>query len=305
MRIGRHEVEVTHREKTFFPDAGLTKGDLVDYYARVAPVMVPHIRHYPVSMLRYPDGLSGEGFYQKDTPDYFPAWIRRVTIPKREGGSLQAPVVDSAAALVYLANQACITPHLWLARADDLERPDRMIFDLDPPDDPQGFDLVRTAALDLREVLEEIGLSPWVMTTGSRGLHVVAPLRREQGFDEVRAFARDLAGVLVRRRPEAYTLEQRKQKRQGRLFLDVLRNAYGATAVAPYAVRARPGAPVATPLGWAEVEEDASLGPRNWTIVNLFERLARLPDPWSGMMRHARSLAGPRRRLSRMLGAHG
>jgi len=300
MRIGGHEIEISRRDKLFFPDAGLTKGDVVDYYAQVAEVMVPHIRQYPVSMLRYPDGLAGEGFYHKDTPDYFPDWIRRVTVPKREGGSLEAPVVDSAAALVYLANQACLTPHLWLSRADDLERPDRVILDLDPPEDGHGFDMVREAALDLRLLLEEVGLSPWVMTTGSKGLHVVAPLRRERDFDEVRGFAHDLAELLAARRPDVYTIEQRKNKRAGRLFLDVLRNAYGATAVAPYAVRARPGAPVATPLDWSEVQ-DAGLGPRNWTIENLFRRLGQKRDPWRDMMRHARSLDEPRRQLDRMM----
>lgn len=304
MKIGGHEIEISRPDKIFFPDEGITKGEIIDYYARVAEVMVPHIRHYPVVMLRYPDGLKGEGFYHKDTPDYFPNWIRRVTIPKREGGALHAPVVDSAAALVYLANQACLTPHLWLARADDLEHPDRMIFDLDPPEDGAGFDAVRQAALDLRALLEEVGLSPWVMTTGSQGLHVVAPLRREQDFDEVRAFARDLAELLVGRRPEIYTTEQRKHKRGKKVFLDVLRNSYGATAVAPYALRARPAAPVATPLYWSEVD-DPGLGPRNWTITNLFLRLGRQPDPWRGMMRHARSLAGPRRKLDALIAEGG
>lgn len=299
MRIGGHEIEISRPDKVFFPDEGITKGQVVDYYARVAEVMVPLIRYYPVSMLRYPDGLAGEGFYHKDTPDYFPDWIRRVTVPKREGGSLEAPVVDSAAALVYLANQACLTPHLWLSRADDLERPDRVIFDLDPPEDGEGFAVVREAALDLRALLEEVGLSPWVMTTGSKGLHVVTPLRREQDFDEVRAFAHDLAELLAARRPDVYTTEQRKNKRAGRLFLDVLRNAYGATAVAPYALRARPGAPVATPLDWSEV--NARLEPRRWTLRNLFRRLGRKPDPWREMMRSARSLAGPRRKLDRMM----
>ncbi len=300
MKVGGRDIDIRNRAKVFFPDAGLTKGDLIEYYVRIAEVMIPHIRHYPVSMLRYPDGLQGQGFYHKDTPDFYPEWIRRVTVPKREGGTLEAPVIDSAAGLVYIANQACITPHLWLSRADDLERPDRMIFDLDPPEDRGDFAVVRRAAQDLREALEEIGLSPWVMTTGSKGLHVVAPLRREHGFDTVRKFAHDLAEALVARKPDTYTIEQRKNKRAGRLFLDVLRNSYGATAVAPYAVRARPGAPVATPLDWHELG-DGDLGPRNWTIENLFRRLGQKRDPWWAMMRHAHSLDEPRAKLDAML----
>jgi len=299
MKIAGHDIEIRNATKVFFPDAGLTKGDLVEYYRRVARVMIPHIRHYPVTMLRYPDGLRGDGFYHRDTPDFYPEWIRRVIVPRREGGTFEPPVVDSAAALVYVANQACITPHPWLARADDLERPDRMIFDLDPPEQVGAFTMVRRAAQDLREALEVVGLSPWVMTTGSRGLHVVVPLRREHGFDTVRRFAHDLAEVVVARSPDSYTLEQRKKKRAGRLFLDVLRNAYAATAVAPYAVRARPGAPVATPLDWHELG-DGDLGPRDWTIGNLFRRLGHKRDPWRGMMRHARSLEGPREKLKAM-----
>lgn len=301
MKIGGHEITVSNRDRVFFPEAGLTKGDVVDYYARVAEVMLRHVRHHPVSMLRYPDGLQGEGFYQKDTPDYFPDWIDTVVFPRREDGSFRAPVINSKATLVYLANQACLTPHIYLSRADDLERPDRMIFDLDPPKAGDNFATVRRAALDLRELLEQVGLSPWVMTTGSKGLHVVVPLRRVHDFDTVRRFAHDLAEVLVRRRPELYTLQQRKNKRAGRLFLDVLRNSYGATAVAPYAVRARPGAPVATPLQWEEVHDD-KLGPRNWTIENLLYRLEQRQDPWGNMMRHARSLETPRRKLDRLAG---
>lgn len=299
MKIGDHEIDVSNRDKVFFPDAGLTKGDMVDYYERVADIMVPHMVRYGLSMHRFPDGLQGEGFYQKDAPDYFPEWIPTVTVPKREGGSFDAPIVDSKAALVYLADQAVLTPHLYLARTDDLEHPDKMIYDLDPPEGTQNYGPVRRAALDVRDVLQELDLHSWVQTTGSKGFHVVVPLDRSQDFDQVRQFARDVALVLVRRHQDRYTLEQRKNKRGGRIFLDMLRNAYGATSVAPYAVRARPGAPVATPVDWHEVEAGAS--PRDWTIRNVPDRLAQKEDPWAGLMRHARSLAGRRERLDELL----
>ncbi|MFW5866815.1 MAG: non-homologous end-joining DNA ligase [Armatimonadota bacterium] len=299
MKIGGHEIDISSRDKVFFPDAGLTKGDVIDYYESVADTMVPHMKRYGVSMQRFPDGLEGGSFYNKDTPDYFPDWIKRVTVPKREGGSYDAPIVDSRAALVYMANQAVLTPHLYLARTDDLRHPDRMIYDLDPPEGTADFSSVRQAALDIREVMDDLDLMPWVMTTGSKGYHLVIPLDRSADFDEVREFAHDVALVLVRRHEDTYTLQQRKNKRGERVFLDVLRNSYGATAVAPYAVRAREGAPVATPISWDELEGGAD--PREWTIESVPDRLAQKGDPWAGMMRHARSVGSRRADLDEML----
>lgn len=286
MKIDGHCIETSNRDKPLFPGTGLTKGDLIDYYDRIAPTLVPHLADHPVSLQRFPDGLGGEGFYQKEAPAYFPDWITRVRFPRREGGHFLAPLIDSRAALVYLANQAMITPHRYLSPADDLEHPDWMIFDLDPPEGREEVARVRRAALDLRDLLAELSMTPWVQTTGSRGFHVVVPLDGREDFDAVRDFASDVARVLVRRHTARYTLAQRKAQRRGRLFLDVLRNAYGATAVAPYAVRAREGAPVATPLSWAEVERGAA--PRDWTIRNLLRRLGQKADPWraQGERRH-------------------
>jgi bifunctional non-homologous end joining protein LigD len=301
MKIDGHEIDVQHLDKVFFPKVGLTKGDLMDYYGAVAEVMVPHMQRYPVSMQRFPDGLKGKGFYNKDTPDYFPSWIKTVNFPKREGGSFNAPIVDSKAALMFLADQAVITPHLYLSRVDDLEHPDKMIYDLDPPEDTKDYDLVRRAALDIRDVMGELDLEAWVQTTGSQGFHVVIPLNRSEDFDSVRAFARDVARVLIRRKADTYTLEDRINKRKGRIFLDTLRNSYGATAVAPYAVRARPEASVATPVDWEEVEGGVS--PRDWTMENLPKRLAQKEDPWKGMLRHAQSLGSRRQVLQQLLDA--
>jgi len=299
MKIGGHEIEISNRDKVFFPDAGLTKGDLIDYYEGVADTMVPHMKLYGVSMQRFPDGLKGKGFYNKDAPDYFPDWIKTVEFPQREGGSFSAPIVGSKAVLVYLADQAVLTHHLYLSRADDLEHPDKMICDLDPPEGTEDYGAVRKAALDMRDLLEELDLKAWVQTTGSKGFHVVVPLDRSAGFDEVRDFARDAALLMVRRHGDKYTLEQRKKKRRGRIFLDMLRNSYGATAVAPYSVRALPGAPVATPLEWQEVEGGAS--PRDWTIENIPKRLAHKKDPWSDLKGHARSIGSRREKLRKLL----
>jgi bifunctional non-homologous end joining protein LigD len=305
MKIGGHEIDISSRDKVFFPNAGYTKGDVIDYYESVADVMVPHMKRYGVSMQRFPDGLEGGSFYNKDTPDYFPDWIKRVTVPKREGGSYAAPIVDSKAALVYMADQAVLTPHLYLSRTDDLEHPDRMIYDLDPPEGTEDFSSVREAARDIRGVMDELDLMAWVMTTGSKGYHIVIPLDRSASasapFDEVRQFAHDVALVLVRRHESRYTLEQRKNKRTGRVFLDVLRNSYGATTVAPYAIRAREGAPVATPISWGELESGAD--PRDWTIESIPDRIAQKDDPWTGMMRHARSISSRRDHLDALLDA--
>jgi len=297
LRFGRYTVEVSSLDKVLFPDAGVTKGDLIDHYRAVADRMLPFLRDRPVSMQRFPDGIAADGFYQKEAPDYFPAWIRRVTVEK-EGGTVDHVVCDNEATLVYLANQACITPHVWLSRADEIHRPDRMIFDLDPADD--DFELVRFAARELRELLHEVGLDPYVMTTGGRGLHVVVPLDRSADFDAVRAFARDVAETLAGRHDDRLTTETRKSKRRGRLFLDYLRNAYAQTGVPPYAVRPRPGAPVAVPLDWGEVS-DSDLRGDAYNTRNVRARLARKDDPWKGMSRHARSLTAPRRKLDEIL----
>jgi bifunctional non-homologous end joining protein LigD len=292
-------VTVSRPEKVLFPDDGITKGDLAAYYEHVAEPMLRHIRGRPISMQRFPDGIGRHGFFHKDVPDHFPDWVKRVEVPKKDGTVTHALTCD-VRTLVYLVDQACITPHVWLSRSDRLEQPDRLVFDLDPSNG--SFASVRRAARSIGELVQELGLSPFAMTTGSRGLHVWIPLRRSAGFDDVRRFARDLARVLVDRAPDALTLEARKQKRGGRIRIDVMRNGYAQTAVPPYAVRARPTAPVATPLHWQELS-DSSLRPDKFTLRHLDRRLARLGDPWSEIGRHARGLDRPRRRLNELLAA--
>ncbi len=291
MEVGGRAVEVSSPDKVLFPEDGITKADLAGYYARIADTMLPHLDGRPISMHRFPDGIDGEAFYQKDVPDYFPDWIRTERVEK-EDGSLEMVIVEDPATLVYLASQACITPHTWLSRIDRPERPDRLIFDLDPPGD--DFDPVRDAARRMRDLLEGLGLVPSVMITGSKGLHVTVPLDRSADFDEVRGFARRCAELLAGRHPEELTIEQRKAKRGGRVYIDTMRNAYAQTGVAPYAVRARPGAPVATPLDWSEL---GRAGPRSYTIGNLFRRLGRKDDPWAGIDREAGTVGRALERL--------
>jgi bifunctional non-homologous end joining protein LigD len=295
LEVGGRAVAVSSPDKVLFPEDGTTKADLARYYAKVADTMLPHLKGRPISMLRYPDGIEGESFFQKDVPDYFPAWIRRAKVEK-EGGTLEMMVAEEPAALVYLAGQACITPHVWLSRIDRPQRPDRLIFDFDPSGD--DFGPVRDGARRMRDLLEELGLAPFVMTTGSRGLHVTVPLDRSADFDVVRTFARGCAELLVARRPDHLTVEHRKAKRDGRVYVDTGRNAYAQTGVAPYAVRALPGAPVATPLDWSEL---GRARPRSTTIANLFRRLGRKDDSWADIDRRARPLVKAAERLRRML----
>lgn len=296
MTVGNRTVPVSRLDKELFPEDGITKAELIDYYRSVARPMLTHLRGRPLVMERYPDGYRGKSFYHKDVPDYFPDWIRTVRVPK-EGGSLTMLVCDDAATLAYLANQACITPHPWLSSADCLDCPDRLVFDLDPPeDDAEGFETVRWCARRLGHLLTELGLRPALMTTGSRGLHLLVPLDRRTDFDTARHFARRAADVLAARHSDRLTTQPRKDKRRGRLYLDIQRNAYAQTSVAPYAVRARPHAPVATPLNWDELD-DPRLGPRRWTLRTLPERLDAHGDPWKGLSNCRRSLVRAAQRL--------
>ncbi|PQJ35228.1 ATP-dependent DNA ligase [Salinibacter sp. 10B] len=294
IEIDDHTVEIGNADKVLFPDAGFTKADLADYYARIADDMLPHLEGRPVTMQRFPDGIAETGFYEKKAPEHFPDWIRRVSVEVEGTGETQPQVVcDNAATLVYLADQACITPHVWLSRADALRHPDRMIFDLDPPSDE--FGPVRFAARALRDVLETVGLFPFVMTTGSQGAHVVVPFDGSASFDVVRAVARDLATILAERHPDRLTTAVRKKKREGRIFLDYLRNSYGQNSVAPYAVRALPGAPVATPLDWNEL--GGALHAQTYTVDNLFRRMGQKADPWADLQNKARPLEDARKCL--------
>ena len=274
IRVDGRDVEVTNPEKVLLD--GITKADLVDYYRRIGPVMLPHVEGRPITLQRFPDGVAAGGFYQKDTPDHVPGWIERVTLPKSDG-EVRHLVIREVATLVYLANLAAITIHAGLQRVDHLDRPDRMVLDLDPPPG-RPPELVRFAARETRRLLEEGGVKSQVMATGSKGYHVVVPLHPDRSFEEVKAIARSIAECLVERHPDRLTVEQRISKRDGRVFVDYLRNAFSQTAVAPYSVRARPGGPIAAPIGWHELDR---VDPAAITIRSIFRRLGQIEDPWS------------------------
>jgi bifunctional non-homologous end joining protein LigD len=292
MRAGRRSVRLTSPGKLLFPNDGLTKADLAAYYRDVAPAMVPLVRGRPLSLHRFNDGIRGKGFFQQEIPGGAPDWVKRVEVPKH-GGSVRHVVAYDAATLVWLANQNCITPHVWSSRVDRLDRPDRMIFDLDPARGEDDWPLVLRTARDLVALLEELGVTPFSMISGSRGVHVVVPLRRRYGFDRVQEAAHAIAGELVSRRPDDLTTEFRKAKRADRLFVDVLRTRYGQLAVAPYAVRARPGAPVATPLRNDELGDGVLASARAFSLRDVPGRLERDGDPWADIARAAGRLPTP------------
>jgi bifunctional non-homologous end joining protein LigD len=270
---------ITHPEKVLFPDAGITKGELASYCEAIAPVMLPHIRGRPVTMERYPAGIGAKGFMHKDVSKGFPPWLERASVPKKDG-TVHHPIVSDARSLLWLANQNCITPHVWTSRMPKLYQPDICVFDLDPAQDDPG--VLRSAALRLRDLLEELRLPSVVKTSGSKGFHIVVPLDAEAGFDEVFRFAHAVAAVLVRRDPEHLTQEFSKADRGGRIYVDTGRNGYSATIAAAYAVRARPGAPVSAPCAWEEVER-GEVGPRTFTIRDMGARIAEVGDLWAEM----------------------
>ena len=285
---------ITHPDKILFPGDGITKGELASYYEMVAPVMLPHVCGRPITMERFHNGIAEKGFFQKDVVKGFPEWLQRVEVPKKNG-TVHHPVACDTRSLLWLANQNCITPHVWTSRAPKLYHPDICVFDLDPMDD--RLDVLRAAALALRDLLHELGLKSWVKTSGSKGFHIVVPLDAKGAFGDVGRFAHAAASALVKRDPEHLTLELAKADRGGRILVDIGRNGYSATFAAAYAVRAKPAAPVSAPCTWDEVER-GEVGPRTLTLRTIEDRLASHGDLWSGMLECRQSLRAAMRQLS-------
>ncbi len=284
---------ITHPEKVLFPDVGITKGELAAYYEAIAPVMLPHLKARPVTMERYPSGIGEPGFMQKDVSKGFPEWLKRVEVPKK-GGTVHHPLVTDARSLLWLANQNCITPHVWTSRAPKLTFPDLCVFDLDPSEDEP--DVLRAAATGLRDLLIEIGLTSWVKTSGSKGFHIVVPLDAKAGFDDVATFSHAVGRLLVRRDPQHLTQEFAKADRGGRIYVDTGRNGYSATFAAAYAVRARAGAPVSAPCTWDELER-GDVRPQTFTLRTMADRIAHVGDLWADMKRRGRGLSQAIRQL--------
>jgi bifunctional non-homologous end joining protein LigD len=300
-RNGKATGVITHPEKVLFPDSGVTKGELCAYYEAIAPSMIPHIRGRPITMERFPAGIGKKGFIQKDVSKGFPDWLERVEIEKRgdkAGEAVHYPLVGDARSLVWLANQNSITPHVWISRVPKLDQPDLCVFDLDPStEDPESL---RTAALAVRELLDEFRLPSYVKTSGSKGFHILIPLDGEGDAESVWRFAHGAGAVLVKRLPDILTQEFIRADRGDRIFVDTGRNVPGATFAAVYAVRAKPGAPISAPCTWAEVE-GGTVGPRTFTLRTMAARIREVGELWSDLDARRCSLREATAKLRTML----
>lgn len=285
--VDGHKIKLTNLDKVLFPDDGITKGQVIDYYEQVAPNMLAQIKDRPLSLERFPDGIKVKGFYHKEAPDYFPDYIDLIEVETSDTETQMQSMANNAATLVYLAQMATVTSHHWMSRAADLHKPDKIVFDLDPSDE-DSWDVVKDGARDLRAMLKEMGLSSYPMLTGSRGLHVAVPLKPDHDFEAITLFSKAVCATLERR-DKKFTTQIRKDKRKGRVFLDYLRNRYAQTAVSPYSLRAKAGAPVATPIDWDELT-DSKLRSNHYTIENIFKRLGHKEDPWNDFFKHKTAL---------------
>ena len=284
-RSKKPRVAFTHVDRVIFPEKGYTKGDVLAYYEKIAPKLLLHLRDRPVTLQRLPEGLSGPkapNFWQKNTPDYYPAWIPRVNLLTERGQDVHYSLVNDLDALLYLVNQGTLTFHVWFSRVKNLDRPDFVLFDLDPSE--ATFREAVTVARRLKEIFDELKVSSFPKTSGKSGLHVLTPWKRKGGYDEARAWAMEIAQRVVADLPEIATVERSKSARKGRLYLDVMQNARGHHAVPPYVIRATPAATVSTPLEWKEV--NARLDPKRFDIKSALARFARQrKDPLAALAR--------------------
>ena len=289
---------ISHPEKILFPDDGITKGELASYYEAIAPVMLPHLRRRPVTMERYHRGIGAPGFFQKDVSKGFPDWLKRVEVPKH-GGTVHHPLANDTRSLLWLANQNSITIHVWPSRTPNLYQPDICVFDLDPAGE-HDLDTLRAAALNVRDVLAELGLPSWIKTSGSKGFHIAVPLDGKADFGEVARFAHRVGRVLVQRDPQHLTQEFSKVDRGGRILVDTGRNGYSATFAATYTVRAKRGAPVSAPCTWEEVER-GEVNPKSFTLRAMAQRIGEAGDLWADLLRSKRSLRRAAAKLESLL----
>ena len=288
---------ITHPEKVLFPDDGITKGDLAEYYETLAPVILPHLSGRPITMERYPAGIGKKGFWQKDVSKGFPDWLERVEVPKKDG-VVHHPVVTDVRSLLWITNQNTITQHVWTSRVPNLDYPDVCVFDLDPSkNDPAA---VRAAAIGLRDLLAQLGLPSWVKTSGSKGFHILVPLDGKSNLAEAERFAQQAGRLFVSRAPDHLTQEFSKADRKGRIYVDTGRNGYSATFAAAYTVRAKPGAPVSAPCTWEEIER-GQVSPDTFNLRNMPARVKKLGDVWADLPRRRRSLTRPIEKLQRLL----
>jgi bifunctional non-homologous end joining protein LigD len=295
------EVHLSSADRVLFPDDGITKGDLFDYYGRVADWILPHLRDRPFTMKRYPHGIDGEVFFQKQAPKHLPSWIatRQFTTHPRDGGSrlVDFALVNSPEAVLFMVQNNCIDMNAWYSRVDKPHRPDFVLFDLDPPDG--GFELAIDVAHLIRELLVEVGLPGYVKTSGADGIHVVAPITRRSTYDQTYDFAEGASRLLEARHPGLLTTQWLKKKREG-VLVDHRQNGWGKTIASVYSVRPKPGAPVSTPLHWDELRH--GIKPRDFTMDVALQRCADWGDLFAPVLEDARPLAPAARALAKLAG---
>jgi bifunctional non-homologous end joining protein LigD len=296
------KVELSSAERVLFPDDGITKGDLFAYYDAIAPAIVPHLRDRPFTMKRFREGIAGDGFFQKQAPKGMPAWIRtrRFTTHPRGGGETREvdfPLVNSREALLWMVQMHCIDMNAWYSRVDKPHRPDYVVFDLDPPDEPDGFEQAIRVAHLVRELLDELELPGYVKTSGADGIHVLAPIDRRASYEQTYAFAEAVSRLLESRHPGLVTTEWLKRKRSG-VLLDHRQNGWGKTIASVYSVRPKPGAPVSTPLEWEELT--SGVRPRDFTMATVLRRVAEHGDLYLPVLEEKRPLGAAAARLARL-----
>ena len=276
------EVQLTNVNKLFWPELGITKGDLIQYYADVSPVLLPHLIDRAMVMKRYPHGAAGKFFFMKHAPEHRPEWINICAIEHDSGNLVHFPVVQNLATLLWIINLGCIDLNPWYARCDDVERPDYLHFDLDPMD-PAGFEEVRKTAFIVRDALESLKMPTLVKTTGSRGVHIYVPIERGPTQKEVWTFAKALAFELAARHADLITSEYRIAKRpKGRVLVDYNQNAWGRTLASVYSVRPKPQATVSLPVAWEELEQGVSI--EDFRLDNVRPRIKKLGDLWKPLL---------------------
>jgi bifunctional non-homologous end joining protein LigD len=295
-RRGRRVVRLSSPDRVLYPGDGVTKGDLFAYYRRIAPVLVPHLRDRPFTMKRFREGIAAPSFFQKDAPKGMPDWIpvRPFRTYPREGGSriVRFPLVNDELALLWMVQMHCIDMNAWYSRWDKPERPDFVLFDLDPPEG--GFALAARVARYVRDALASLDLRSYVKTSGADGIHVLVPVTRRSTYEHTRTFAEAVSERLVREHPGEVTTEWLKRKREG-VYLDARQNGPGKTIASVYSVRPKPGAPVSTPLRWEELHEQ--LDPRPFTMAAVVERVAREGDLFRPVLDEPQALAPARVKL--------
>ncbi len=275
-------IELTHPDKLYYPDAGITKAGVFDFYRRIAPHLLPYLRDRPVTLERYPDGIGPDRphFWQKNAPAYYPDWIPIAELPTERGKPVRYVLVNDLETLLYLVNQGALTFHVWFSRVADLDRPDFVLFDMDPHE--ATFADAVAVAREVHGLLKGEGIEAFIKTSGKTGLHVLTRWQQDGGYDEARAWALAIAQRVVAALPERATVERSKAKRNGRVYVDVMQNAKGHHAVPPYVLRPVSGAPVSTPLDWRELTPE--LDPKAFNLRTIFRRLARKKhDPMAGL----------------------